>query len=124
MSDVVWQALIAALLAVYMEWSRRRTAEKVEQASIKTDLAVTKVEAVKTTLEHVTEAAALAAAERSKKLSDVAAQVDAVATTAEALEKQGNSRWEKLEADLQKALNKIDTLQQQRVDEARGKKPS
>ncbi len=30
-SDVVWQALIAAALAIYMEWSRRQVAEKVAQ---------------------------------------------------------------------------------------------
>lgn len=36
MSDIVWQALIAAILAAYLEWSRRKTAEKV--ADLKIDL--------------------------------------------------------------------------------------
>src|SRR5688500_13229405 len=34
--DVVWQALIAAVLAMYMEWSRQRTAKRVQE--VKTDL--------------------------------------------------------------------------------------
>lgn len=28
-SDVVWQALIAGIVTIYLEWSRRRTAMKV-----------------------------------------------------------------------------------------------
>ena len=56
MSDVVYQALIAALLAVYMEWSRRQAASKVAEVAVKQELAFKKVADVKATLEGVTKA--------------------------------------------------------------------
>ncbi len=51
MSDVVWQALIAALLAMYMEWSRRQAAGKVE--NVRKSLASNNSEAA-TSMENLT----------------------------------------------------------------------
>ncbi len=57
MSDVVWQALIAALLAMYMEWSRRKAERAVRQ--------------VKNTLHTTTE-------QSNKKLEEMAEKVEEV----------------------------------------------
>lgn len=60
--DVVWQALIAALLAAYMEWSRRKAAREVENVKKATVIAADKV-AVKlaetgtTTINKITDVA-------------------------------------------------------------------
>lgn len=56
-SDVVWQSMIAAAVAIYMEWSRQETAKAVRE--------------VKTTLVSSTSASA-------KQIADVRDKVDTV----------------------------------------------
>lgn len=102
MSDVVWQAIIAALLAAYMEWSRRKTADRVAAEAKK----------VKDTLAASDEAVIA-------KLDDNAVKTDSIAETTVELHKQGNSRWDEIKAELVEANKKIDALQQLRVEEAK-----
>ena len=84
MSDVVWQALIAALLAIYMEWSRRRSAEKVAEVAVKQDIATRAVGQVKTTLETATK--------------QQGAQMDVVLEKVEEVHKATNSLTDRLVA--------------------------
>ncbi len=128
-SDNVWLAIVGLIAVVVKDYldGRRASeaaarvkevataaAESAKQVAEKADLVVKQAEAVKVTLATVTAASAVAATATDARLTGIA-------QTTDTLEKQGNSRWAELEAKLQRALDKIDTLQQQRVDDAKGR---
>ncbi len=101
MTDVVWQAIIAALLAAYMEWSRRKTADKVAAAAIKVEevketlhVAAIKVEEVKEVLKEKT-------SKDEEQFASVAAKVDTVAAKVEEVRKAGFAQGVKSETDKQ-----------------------
>ncbi len=70
MSDVVWQAIIAAVLAIYMEWSRRKTAGPVAEVVKEAKATAKEVKAVKTALQETSEEKLHAIQDVQTKLAD------------------------------------------------------
>ncbi len=109
MSDVVWQALIAAILAVYMEWSRRQVASKVYEVAVKQDIAVEKVEQVKTNLDM------------TSKIQD--RKIEVVLEKVEEVHKATNSLTDRLVAKTEKeALVRGGVEERARAEERRSNK--
>ena len=110
MSDVVWQAIIAAIVAIYMEWSRRQTASKVKEVAVKQDIAVTKVEEVKNTLVVTQD-------QQHKELVTVLEKVEEVHRAANSMKDQLVLKTEK------EALVRGTLEERARAEEQRRKKP-
>ncbi len=84
--DVVWQALIAALLAVYIEWSRRAA---IREARVAAELVAGKTEEVRVTLVETT-------AETGEKLDDVVSGQAEISEQVQGVHKATNSLADRL----------------------------
>ncbi len=109
MSDVVWQALIAAVVAIYMEWSRRQVASKVAAVAAKQEVATAAVKEVKKTLEVTT--------------STQNSKIDTVLEKVEEVHKATNSLTDRLVQTTEKeALARGGIEERARAEDRRNKK--
>ena len=112
-SDVVWQALIAAVVAIYLEWSRRKTAEKVQEVANKQEKAEEKND--KTTAAVVgklNDMAEVGTATHALCNSGMRAQKQLLATAARALaSRSGNTEDEEAAAEAERDLREHDKKQ-------------
>jgi nitrogen fixation/metabolism regulation signal transduction histidine kinase len=121
MSDIVWQALIAAGVTLVLAWMNQRTKNAVTSAA---DKAATKVEEVKDTLESHNEASADKLAEMAEVgeathtlvNSAMGAQLRLHAATARALAEQTHLPAHTAAADLAEKLLAQHEAKQRRVD--------
>ncbi|MES2089536.1 MAG: hypothetical protein V4532_06105 [Pseudomonadota bacterium] len=112
--------LVVVTTVIQSWWQRRMAVQDAELLARKVDLVAEKT--VKKA-DEVKEALVATSKTKARKIDELTEAVSATAMVIDTIEQQGNSKWEHLQAQLNTALEKIEALQQQRVDDAKGRIP-